>query len=101
MCASPFVQMNSPTTPIEVNAYDRLRLTQSEPDFEGPYRSIVGTKPLSTVRFRKLRSVFIQDLEGITNNSNFLQRTFSVLRDFIRMPTKSPMYSIPEDSGMF
>jgi hypothetical protein len=34
--------MHSPTTPMEVNVYDRLRLAQSEPDFEGPYRSIVG-----------------------------------------------------------
>jgi len=54
----------------------------------------IFTKPLSTVRFRELRSVMVQDLEGITNNSKFLQRTFAVLRDFIQMPFKSPMTSI-------
>ena len=40
LCESSFV--HSPTTPVEVNVYDRLRLAQTEPDFEGPYRSIVG-----------------------------------------------------------
>ena len=34
--------VHSPTMPVEVNVYVRLRLAQSEPDFEGPYRSIVG-----------------------------------------------------------
>ena len=57
--------------------------------------------PLSTVRFRELRSVMVQDLEGISNNSKFLQRTLAVLRDFIRMPLKSPITSIPEESEMF
>ena len=61
----------------------------------------IFTKPLSTIRFRELRSVMVQDLEGISNNSKFLQRTFSVLRDFIRMPLKSPMTSIPEESETF
>ena len=61
----------------------------------------IFTKPLSTVRFRELRSVMVQDLEGISNNSKFLQRTFAVLRDFIRMPLKSPITSIPEESEMF
>ena len=34
--------VHAPTTPVKSNAYDKLRLAQQEPDFEGPYRSIVG-----------------------------------------------------------
>ena len=31
-----------PTTPMEVNAFDRLEKAEGEQNFEGPYRSIVG-----------------------------------------------------------
>ena len=31
-----------PTTPMEVNAFDRLEKAEEEQNFEGPYRSIVG-----------------------------------------------------------
>ena len=31
-----------PTTPMEVNVYDKLELAEREPLFEGPYRSLVG-----------------------------------------------------------
>ena len=46
----------------------------------------IFTKPLSTVRFRDLRSILVQDLDGIINNSQFLRRTFSVLKDFMHIP---------------
>ena len=46
----------------------------------------IFTKPLATVRFRELRAVIVQNLEGIVNNTQFLRRTFSVLRDFISSP---------------
>ena len=31
-----------PTTPMDINAFDRLEKAEEEPDFEGPYRSSVG-----------------------------------------------------------
>ena len=31
-----------PTTPMDINAFDKLEKAEEEPDFEGPYRSIVG-----------------------------------------------------------
>ena len=31
-----------PTTPMEAHVYDKLQLAHEEPNFEGPYRSIVG-----------------------------------------------------------
>ena len=31
-----------PTTPMDTNAFDKLAQAEEEPDFEGPYRSIVG-----------------------------------------------------------
>ena len=34
--------VHAPTTPVEANVYDKLRMAQDEPDFEGLYRSIVG-----------------------------------------------------------
>ena len=34
--------VHAPTTPVDTNVYDKLRMAQEEPDFEGPYRSIVG-----------------------------------------------------------
>ena len=43
----------------------------------------IFTKPLGTVRFRDLRAVLVQNLDGIINNSQFLRRTFSVLKDFM------------------
>jgi len=43
----------------------------------------IFTKPLATVRFRELRGILVQNLEGIVNNSNFLRRTFAVLKDFM------------------
>ena len=46
----------------------------------------IFTKPLVTVRFRELRTVLVQNLEGIVNNSQFLRRTFSVLQDFVSSP---------------
>ena len=49
----------------------------------------IFTKPLSTVRFRDLRSIMIHDLTGIINNSGFLNRTFAVLKDFIKPTHKS------------
>ena len=45
----------------------------------------IFTNPLATVRFRDLRSVLVQNLDGIANNTQFLRRTFSVLRDFITL----------------
>ena len=30
------------TTPMEMNAFDKLEKAEEEPDFEGPYRSIGG-----------------------------------------------------------
>ena len=36
----------------------------------------IFTKPQATVRFWELRAVIVQNLEGIFNNSQFLQRTF-------------------------
>ena len=47
----------------------------------------IFTKPLNTVRFRDLRSVLVQNLDGIADNTQFLRRTFSVLRDFITLST--------------
>jgi len=43
----------------------------------------IFTKPLGTVRFRDLRAVLVQNLDGIINNSQFLRRTFTVLKDFM------------------
>ena len=31
-----------PTTPMEVNVYDKLALADQQPPFEGPYQSLVG-----------------------------------------------------------
>ena len=31
-----------PTTPMDINAFDKLEKAEEKPDFEGPYRSIVG-----------------------------------------------------------
>ena len=60
----------------------------------------IFTKPLGTVRFRDLRSILIQDLSGISSNAKFIQRTFTVLKDFIKSPAKSPV-SIPEQSALY
>ena len=46
----------------------------------------IFTKPLATVRFRELRGILVQNLEGIVNNSSFLRRTFAVLKDFMTNP---------------
>ena len=48
----------------------------------------IFTKPLSTVRFRDLRSVMLQNLDGIINNSRTTQRNFALLQDFAQT---SPM----------
>ena len=56
----------------------------------------IFTKPLHTVRFRDLRSIMVHDLTGIINNSQFLQRTFSVLTDFVQSPFKSPSSSMEQ-----
>ena len=37
-----FTSVFFPTTPMETRVYDKLVLAQQEPDFLGPYRSIVG-----------------------------------------------------------
>jgi hypothetical protein len=44
----------------------------------------IFTRPLSTVRFRDLRSVMPQNLDGIINNSRTAQRTYNVLKDFVK-----------------
>ena len=44
----------------------------------------IFTRPLSTVRFRDLRSVMLQNLDGIINNSRTAQRTYNVLKDFVK-----------------
>jgi len=45
----------------------------------------IFTKPLSTVRFRDLRTVLVHNLDGIINNSQYLQQTFTVLKDFLKI----------------
>ena len=48
----------------------------------------IFTKALSTVRFRDLRSVMLQNLDGIINNSRTTQRNYNLLNDFAQT---SPM----------
>ena len=54
----------------------------------------IFTKPLNTVRFRDLRSVLVQNLDGIADNTQFLRRTFSVLRDFITLSTPRSRHNV-------
>ena len=46
----------------------------------------IFTKPLNTVRFRELRSVLLQDLSEIINNSKRISKSFAVLKDFLNSP---------------
>ena len=46
----------------------------------------IFTKPLNTVSFRELRSVLLQDLSEIINNSKRISKSFAVLKDFLNSP---------------
>ena len=46
----------------------------------------IFTKPLATARFRELRGILVQNLDGIVYNSKFLHRTFAFLKDFMTTP---------------
>ena len=42
LCADDSHCMFYPTTPMELNVFDRLEKAIDKPKFDGPYRSIVG-----------------------------------------------------------
>ena len=57
----------------------------------------IFTKPISTIRFRDLGSVMLQNLDGIINNSRTTQRNYALLKDFARA---TPM-SKAESSALY
>ena len=44
------------------------------------------TKPLNTVRFRELRTILLQDLSEIIDNSKGITKAYSVLKNFVSAP---------------